>query len=700
MGWLTFMWFSVKLNYRKNMKKIDLHVHTTPGNGDAQFDFDIEKFKEYVKKLSIDVIAITNHNLFNQKQFETIAKEIRNVVILPGVEINLEDGHLLLIGENKDLDDFNQKCNLIREEIDGSGKITVQKLKEIFVDLEKYILIPHYDKKPKIKQNTIEALKKYISAGEVQSPKKFNRIIKEPNSLVPVLFSDVRIGVDLDVEGYQGKQTFIKTNSNDITINIIKASLQDKTKIFLSNAGEHGFFQVLSDGQELSNGLNVVLGGRSSGKTFFLNRLEGIYNTDGKSVKYIKQFDLVKDDEDKFNQLMEKGKSAIREKYLQEFKLVVEDIINVDRKTTDFKLEKYTETLLEFAFNKKLHDEFSKAILFTEIPFKIHNDKSLEDIIGAVKILLGNSRYKDTINKYLSSVSLNSLLTDLENQYKGETEERLKKVWVNDLIKNINKKLKSKTAAPHIYYNNIDFYDVKIEEERVKKFDIIVNSLRTKRVINEDASFEKFIIQALVDKYNGAGELLSESGRKISFAGAFKKYNLPIDFLEELKNEEQLEKTELYKYFCKVTYQVLNKFGKKISGGERAEFNLLKALQDARQYEMLLIDEPESSFDNLFLKDNVNKEIKEISTELPVVVVTHNNTVGMLMQPDYILYTRRKIINDKDKYDIFSGSPGEKEFKTASGVEAIGSYTTLLDTLEAGEVAYGDRGKLYANFKK
>ncbi len=43
---------------------------------------------------------------------------------------------------------------------------------------------------------------------------------------------------------------------------------------------------------------------------------------------------------------------------------------------------------------------------------------------------------------------------------------------------------------------------------------------------------------------------------------------------------------------------------------------------------MLLIDEPESSFDNIFLKEDVNSLLKEFSQEMPVVIVTHNSTIG------------------------------------------------------------------------
>jgi len=49
-----------------------------------------------------------------------------------------------------------------------------------------------------------------------------------------------------------------------------------------------------------------------------------------------------------------------------------------------------------------------------------------------------------------------------------------------------------------------------------------------------------------------------------------------------------------------------------VSGGERSEFRLLQEIKDAQNYDFLLIDEPESSFDNMFLKSDVNQIIREI----------------------------------------------------------------------------------------
>jgi ABC-type glutathione transport system ATPase component len=270
---------------------------------------------------------------------------------------------------------------------------------------------------------------------------------------------------------------------------------------------------------------------------------------------------------------------------------------------------------------------------------------------------------------------------------------------VNALVDTINQKLRQKTASPNLRYNNLAFYDIILDRQKIKRFNAIGNAIKKRKVVEENPSFGKFRIQAVSGEYDGAMDLHNESGKQISFSAAFKEYSSPIDFLDELKKISGLEKTELYKYFCKVTYQVLNKYGKNVSGGERAEFNLLKALQDARQYEMLLVDEPESSFDNLFLKDNVNAEIKDLSSELPVVVVTHNSTVGMLMHPSYVIFTKREIAHGKDEYKVFSGSPGDKEFKTADGLNVINSHNVLMDTLEAGEDAYDGKRELYKGYK-
>ena len=54
------------------MKRCDLHIHTVATVSDRTFEFDKDVLVDYVKKTGLDVIAITNHNLFDYSQFNEI----------------------------------------------------------------------------------------------------------------------------------------------------------------------------------------------------------------------------------------------------------------------------------------------------------------------------------------------------------------------------------------------------------------------------------------------------------------------------------------------------------------------------------------------------------------------------------------------------------------------------------------------------
>lgn len=297
------------------MKKVDLHIHTIPTISDSDFSFCIEKLKEYIQQLNIDCIAITNHNHFDLNQFNFI-KETLEIPIFPGIEISLESGHLLLISDCNELNDFEIRCKQIEALINRKEDyITVDKLKEIFNNLNKYILIPHYEKRPKIKEEIVSELKDYIKAGEVQSPKKFIYCIKNRDSLVPVIFSDLRF--DIHMESFTTRQTYF--DLAEISFTGLKSCLCDKNKVSLSKKDGNKFFQALENGLELSTGLNVILGERSSGKTYTLN---SIYKSNI-NVKYIRQFELLETDaeqsERKFNKQLSTKNSNISDSFLEEF---------------------------------------------------------------------------------------------------------------------------------------------------------------------------------------------------------------------------------------------------------------------------------------------------------------------------------------------------------------------------------------------
>lgn len=672
------------------MKKIDFHIHTISTVSDHDFKFSLEQLRKYVVESGLHCIAITNHNTFDLEQFNLIKEELP-ICVFPGIEIDLEGGQLLLIGDGDNVVDFADKAQLIASKCSSKKSIELKEFSAIYPDLLKYLLIPHYEKKPQLKEEILGSLASYITAGEVSSPKKFIYCQKNKDKLVPVYFSDCR--VDKNLDPLPVRQTFI--DCDDISFGAIKNCLRDKSKVTLSEVDGNSLFQVFDNGQKLSTGLNVIIGERSTGKSFTLDKIE----REWKNVKYIKQFTLVardeKEDKRKFNKWLSEGHSLLSREYLRELEQVVNDVIDIDIEQNNKSVSEYLESLLKFAKEKEKHDVFSKAKLFSEEEYQILDQKGLKELIASTIHLIENTEFRKTIENYVSRDSLKLLLVDLMNQF-GERElERIKKVWINELVKDIKSKLQFKTAATPP--SEINLYKIAVDNNKVEKFSNVIALARKEREIMRKP-MKRFDVVASTGGFEGALELQKLSRTKSTFSTAFSKYNRPYQYLQELKNIAGIEVADIYRYFVKIDYRILNEDGAVASGGERSEFNLLQEVEDAKKYDILLVDEPESSFDNLFLKDEVNEIIKDLSLQMPVVLVTHNSTVGASIKPDYLLCTKKKLKDRKPIYDIYSGFPTSKKLRSING-DTIETWDVMMGCLEAGETAYNDRRAGYEDLK-
>ena len=114
-------------------------------------------------------------------------------------------------------------------------------------------------------------------------------------------------------------------------------------------------------------------------------------------------------------------------------------------------------------------------------------------------------------------------------------------------------------------------------------------------------------------------------------------------------------------------------------------------LKDAGNYDILLLDEPEASFDNLFIKDYIINIIKKISEKTTVFLSTHNNTLGVSLKPNKIIYTEACV---DGIYKVFTGDFGSQTLKTKDG-EAINAFDNIMNVMEAGEDAYNERKNIY-----
>jgi ABC-type lipopolysaccharide export system ATPase subunit len=673
------------------LKKIDLHIHTVKTVSDSDFEFSIDVFRRYVKDAEIDVVAITNHNVFDSSQFRLIQQEIP-IQVFPGIEISLMSGHLLLISDGVDMASFEAKCTQVSSKIcTTSDSMTVEELKSIFGDLSEYLLIPHYEKSPAVRGADFKDLRPFFSAGEVDSAKKFVRTMRDETMLCPVLFSDSRIREGLTELPI--RQTYL--DCGEVTLPAIKSCFKDKGKVFLSRKDGNKLFQVFDDGQHISTGLNVILGDRSSGKTFTLDRISKAFG----KVKYIRQFDLVQkskeDDEKRFNSDVQRKRSRFVDDYLSGFRSIVDDVSDVDIDKDDRCLSEYIITLLKSAEEADRRDAFSKVKLYDELEFSLSSNDGLKKLIASVIHLIENTEYRAVIDSYVQLSSLKSLAVDLIKRYWDKVDQDRNRKYVNSIIKDVKDRLRMRTSATHV--ESVDMYKIALNKRRVSRFNEIVRALRTESVIF-DEHVQGFRIVASKGPFTQASEMTSTIKRQAAFREALSVYDNPYAFLQILKNHEKLDGSDIHRLFVKITYRIINKDGSDVSGGERSEFRLLQEIKDAQNYDMLLLDEPESSFDNRFLNSDVNAIIKNISREMPVVVVTHNNNIGASIIPDYVLYAQKTIEDGQKRFRIFSGYPTDKQLVCVDGTK-LSSHDSLLNSLEAGTNAYDGRRRIYETVK-
>ena len=78
---------------------IDLHTHTKPWSDDS--NLDIPELVHTAKKAGLDAVCLTEHDWFRNKDALAKLSQEHDFLILPGVELNTDDGHFLVFGVEK-----------------------------------------------------------------------------------------------------------------------------------------------------------------------------------------------------------------------------------------------------------------------------------------------------------------------------------------------------------------------------------------------------------------------------------------------------------------------------------------------------------------------------------------------------------------------------------------------------------------------
>ena len=668
------------------MKKIDFHIHTISTNKESEFTFDLEKLKNYINEKELDIIAITNHNTFDKIQYELISENV-NAIVFPGMEVDIENAHMLVITDEKDIEELENASvklqSLIKSEEDS---ISYDEFITIFPKYKYHILIPHYEKKPKMSASTIKKFSGIIKCGEVPNFKRFLNVIKNKSKLIPVVFSDYR---DYDKVEFPNRYTYIDVTNCGFSN--IKCALEDRNKVSVTKKNNNTEIEYLPDGSTISNKLNVILGTRTSGKTYNIEKIRSAFDDD--NCLYIPQFSLTGEAENKeFSRLIKKECASISEEFYEKFKLLVNKIITFDIKEEENTLEERLDELVEYAKNEN-SDVYSSTPIFSEINFAINSEDKGKNVILSLKQIYETEWNKETIEKYIDFENIKKLLSILITKRKSEKKIETIKQYTNKIIEKIKLDLTIESAL--IAPKSMDIISFFKHKKIIEKTNALFAKIKTERTI-ESRKLSIFDVCLKSEEYKNATEIKdsikTQKSLKDIYHSYYKENNL-YKYVWQLK-EQEFQISDICRALVNIKYEVKNAIGEDPSGGEKAEFNLLKEIDNASKFDILLIDEPEASFDNLFINENIVEIIKKISEKTTVCITTHNSTLAMMLNPNKIIFTENK----KGRHKVYYGAMGDKVFKSTSGDEII-SYDNIMDVLEAGKDIYMEKGRKYESFK-
>ena len=668
------------------MIKVDFHIHTISTIKDADFDFDIDVLNQYINEMEIDCIAITNHNVFDKKQYEEIRRCVK-AKVFPGMEVDIENSHLLLICNGSCVEELEKASFQLKSLIvDENSYISFDEFKNIFPNYGEYILIPHYKKKPRMQQTTIDKFNDMIKCGEVPNSKKFSVVIKDKNSLIPVVFSDFRPG-----SGEPMPSRFTYINCLNDGFSNIKCSIEDRNKVKVTRNSVTEEIEYMPDGATISNRLNIILGTRTSGKTYNIKKIRQAFDND--SCLYVPQFSLIGDAEDsKFNDLIKKECNSISDAYYSNFKSLVNKLLTIDIEEEENTLEEQLNGLLDYAEKANI-DAFAKTRIFSEIQYNVDTTNTAIETIKSLVNIYKTKWHKDIIEKYIDKEQLKKLIREMIDKRKEEKKQIVLERCTNEAILMVKKALNKKSSANTP--DSMDLISIFRNKKIIEKANNIFKNIKEERKIDTQ-DLQLFNVDIKTNEYNSVKELKDNMSTSVSLKPIFDEYykkNNLYKYIVEL-NKLGINRNNICKSIVNIKYDVKNQIGESPSGGEKAEFNLLKEINNAYKYDALLIDEPEASFDNPFINDNIVDVIKDIAEKTTVCISTHNSTLAMMLNPDKIIYTE----NNKGEHKIYYGTMGDKTFKSTDGEEVI-SYDKILNVLEAGKKAYEEKRHKYDSFK-
>ncbi len=444
--------------------KIDLHCHTLnckKGDGPKR-EPCVNLFKEKVELAEVNIIAITNHNKFDLKQYQLFKDSVKEVCdVWPGIELDVKElgnktGHVLIIANPNNIEMFNE---IVEENINNQNPnkycITVTKMCELFNKLN-VVYIPHYFKENQLSDQDLELLemKTYSKKRVLHEPADIKSLgVLNANGFKSVIGSDVKDWNEYEKSTFaelkyniNGYENFLKLLDKDVTFinDLITHDFYDSVKVYGDHKNKKNPFQI-----DLYNDVNIIFGDKGSGKTEILNSLEE-YFKNSKGINPVR-FDGG-DKTSWFSALMQPNK-----------KYTIEDLDIVDDSNVFDSIENYVDIIPEKIENyvkyfqnksnnkkrKKLKILNQEKIFTSNLDNYTKLNNEYKEIINFINKFISYEVYKNNSEKYIDILNqLKEISNDAFDLCMDEWLNRKADYLVDDAIDKYNTYVSESDGTP------------------------------------------------------------------------------------------------------------------------------------------------------------------------------------------------------------------------------------------------------------
>lgn len=757
----------------------DLHIHTSDNPNQINENYDIELLIKKIKEFNGDsdfLISITDHNVINKKAYLKAVELGINIILGVELHINNYDNcpayhchiyfDLPVISENS-IDDINKKLNeLYPNKVVEKKDNSIPSIQDIINKFDSYefILLPHGGQshatfntsipsdvkldttlEKNIYYNHFEGFTARGDSGLETTQDYFKRLgISEFVNLItcsdnynPAIYPNGK-----DKNPY--KPTWILAKP---TFNGLRLSLSEQSRLIYSNEKPKLWSETIKSVRHqrdnididvvLTSGLNVIIGGSSSGKTlladsifrsishsdpnpaysrFEVNKI-AIDNPSGMTPHYLSQNYImgvvndISDDKLENIDIIKKvfpGDEEIKEAInlgLRSFKKNIQDLVkNVKVIETELENLKKIPVLSRLVTKENVdtnvfknflpNDQEIEKLFFSQTQYNqyIENLESIENFLSKYPFVNHNSdlvtelkaELYTALSAHLKEKSTRTIITREKTEYDeilktNDSEEQNKKQNFESLIESLKKYVRSYRDF-YKTLKSISNYSINFGTEEIE-------SMGHKLFIENDFILNKEKFLEVVNYYMRKTIIdFNTIEPNIFFKNNFKQSPKVRDY-DDFENKIYGKFEELNKKKYKITTKDGRDFDK-LSPGWKTSVILDIILGYDKDSSPIIIDQPEDNLATNYINKGLVSAIKKIKTKKQIVLVSHNATIPMLADAQNIVLCR----NENNKL-IIKSNPLEGLIDGKYVVDYIAEIT------DGGKPSIKKRVKKY-NLKK